>query len=51
MPEATKWKLFLKAQEGRPQYLKPGDVVEARIRSADGVIDLGVQRNRVVEEA
>ncbi|MDF9773976.1 2-keto-4-pentenoate hydratase/2-oxohepta-3-ene-1,7-dioic acid hydratase in catechol pathway [Pseudomonas baetica] len=51
MPEATKWKLFLKAQEGRSQYLKPGDVVEARISSADGVIDLGVQRNRVVEEA
>lgn len=51
MPEATKWKLFLKAQEGRPQYLKHGDVVEARIRSADGAIDLGVQRNRVVGEA
>lgn len=51
MPEATKWKLFLKAQEGRSQYLKPGDVVEARIHSADGAIDLGVQRNRVVGEA
>ncbi|MEE9099192.1 fumarylacetoacetate hydrolase family protein [Pseudomonas nitroreducens] len=51
MPEATKWKLFLKAQESRSQYLKVGDVVEARIRSADGVIDLGVQRNRVVGEA
>ena len=51
MPEATKWQLFLKAQEGRTQYLKYGDVVEARIRSADGVIDLGVQRNRVVGEA
>jgi 2-keto-4-pentenoate hydratase/2-oxohepta-3-ene-1,7-dioic acid hydratase in catechol pathway len=51
LPEATKWKLFLKAQEGRTQYLKHGDVVEARIRSADGVIDLGVQRNRVVGEA
>ncbi|AOE85195.1 fumarylacetoacetate hydrolase family protein [Pseudomonas sp. TCU-HL1] len=51
LPEATKWQMFLKAQESRPQYLKPGDVVEARIRSADGVIDLGVQRNRVVEEA
>lgn len=50
LPEATKWKLFLKAQEGRTQYLKAGDVVEARIRSADGVIDLGVQRNRVVGE-
>ncbi|NWD67036.1 fumarylacetoacetate hydrolase family protein [Pseudomonas gingeri] len=51
MPEAVKWKLFLKAQESRSQYLKPGDVVEARIRSADGVVDLGVQRNRVVGEA
>jgi 2-keto-4-pentenoate hydratase/2-oxohepta-3-ene-1,7-dioic acid hydratase in catechol pathway len=51
LPEATKWQMFLKAQESRPQYLKPGDVVEARIRSTDGVIDLGVQRNRVVEEA
>ncbi|NWA24422.1 fumarylacetoacetate hydrolase family protein [Pseudomonas gingeri] len=51
MPEAVKWKLFLKAQENRSQYLKPGDVVEARIRSADGVVDLGVQRNRVVGEA
>ncbi|MCJ1886455.1 fumarylacetoacetate hydrolase family protein [Pseudomonas sp. LA21] len=51
MPEATKWKLFLKAQESRPQYLKVGDLVEARIRSTDGVIDLGEQRNRVVGEA
>jgi hypothetical protein len=37
-------------QAKRSQYLKPGDVVEARIASGDGVIDLGVQRNRVVEE-
>jgi len=27
------------------------DVVEARIRTEDGAIDLGVQRNRIVEEA
>ncbi|MDH0897504.1 MULTISPECIES: fumarylacetoacetate hydrolase family protein [unclassified Pseudomonas] len=51
LPEATKWKLFMKAQEGRTQYLKAGDLVEASIRSGDGVVDLGVQRNRVVEEA
>ncbi|WP_191488773.1 fumarylacetoacetate hydrolase family protein [Pseudomonas sp. FEN] len=51
LPEASKWKLFLKAQEKRTQYLKPGDQVEAHIRSADGLIDLGVQRNRVVGEA
>ncbi|TKJ80343.1 fumarylacetoacetate hydrolase [Pseudomonas sp. CFBP13509] len=50
LPEATKWKMFLKAQEGRSQYLKAGDLVEASIRSTDGVVDLGVQRNRVVEQ-
>lgn len=52
LPEAVKWKAFMKAQEGRSSfYLKKGDVVEASIRSADGVIDLGVQRNVVVEQA
>ena len=52
LPEAVKWKAFMKAQEGRSSYyLKKGDVVEASIRSADGVIDLGTQRNVVVEQA
>ncbi|MBD9578161.1 fumarylacetoacetate hydrolase family protein [Pseudomonas sp. BGr12] len=51
LPEHIKWKAFLKTQAGRSQYLKAGDLVEASIRSADGVIDLGVQRNRVVEQA
>lgn len=51
VPEKTRWRLFMKIQAKRPQYLQPGDVVEARIRSADGRIDLGVQRNRVVAEA
>jgi 2-keto-4-pentenoate hydratase/2-oxohepta-3-ene-1,7-dioic acid hydratase in catechol pathway len=50
LPEATRWSLFSKIQSKRP-YLRPGDVVEARIRSADGMIDLGVQRNRIVAEA
>lgn len=50
LPEATKWKIFMKVQAERTQYLKVGDLVEASIRSADGVIDLGVQRNRVVEQ-
>ncbi|RRS02356.1 DUF2437 domain-containing protein [Aquabacterium soli] len=50
LPEATKWAIFNKVQEGRTQYLKAGDLVEARIRSLDGAIDLGVQRNRVVDE-
>lgn len=52
LPEAKKWDVFLAVQARRAQYLKPGDVVESRIRSADGRIDLGVQRNLVrAEEA
>ena len=48
LPPAAKWKMFMKIQAQRPQYLKAGDHVEARIVSADGSIDLGVQRNRIV---
>ena len=49
MPEAAKWKMFMKIQAGREQYLKGGDVVESRIATPDGAIDLGVQRNRIVD--
>jgi 2,4-diketo-3-deoxy-L-fuconate hydrolase len=51
LPEAEKWRLFLKMQEERPQYLRVGDVVEAHIVSYDRSINLGVQRNVVVKEA
>lgn len=51
LPEKKKWEIFLKVQSGRRQYLKPGDVVEAHIGTADGSINLGVQRNRVVMAA
>ena len=51
LPERAKWKMFMRVQAKRSQYLKPGDVVEARIASADGRIDLGTQRNVVVAEA
>lgn len=51
LTEAEKWRLFLKMQSERPQYLRAGDVVEASIASRDGSIDLGVQRNLVVDEA
>lgn len=51
LPDRVKWKMFMKMQAGRSQYLKPCDVVEARIASSDGSIDLGVQRNRIVDEA
>ena len=50
LPERKKWQLFLNIQARRMQYLKPGDVVESRISSTDNQIDLGVQRNEVVEE-
>jgi 2-keto-4-pentenoate hydratase/2-oxohepta-3-ene-1,7-dioic acid hydratase in catechol pathway len=33
------------------RYLKPGDRVEASIRTEDGAIDLGTQRNLVVGAA
>ena len=36
IPEKKKWEVFLEVQARRTQYLKPGDVVEARIASADG---------------
>jgi len=49
LPEATKWKIFLKIQAKRPQYLQPGDRIETAIRSLDGAINLGVQRNTVVQ--
>ncbi len=50
LPEKLKWKMFQKIQARRSQYLKPGDIVESRIATADGSIDLGAQRNRVVDE-
>lgn len=50
LPEAKKWQLFMKAQAKRSQYLRPGQTVTAHIRSSDGVIDLGTQRNLVVKE-
>lgn len=48
LPEPTKWSLFLKSQQRRPQYLKIGDKVECTIASADGRIDLGRQRHTIV---
>src|ERR1700740_541528 len=51
LPEAEKWRLFLKMQAERPQYLRVGDIVEAHIASHDHSIDLGVQHNVVMEQA
>ncbi len=48
LPERLLWKLFLNAQARRPQYLKPGDRITARIRTGDGSIDLGEQVTEIV---
>jgi len=50
LPEAARWKMFMKIQAGREQYLKADDLVESRITTPDGAIDLGIQRNRIVDE-
>lgn len=48
IPEKFKWPLFIRTQERSGRYLKIGDSIESRIRSEDGSIDLGLQRNEVV---
>jgi 2-keto-4-pentenoate hydratase/2-oxohepta-3-ene-1,7-dioic acid hydratase in catechol pathway len=47
LKEDKKWQMFNKMQAKRTQYLKPGDLVEARIFSTNDHINLGVQRNLV----
>ena len=48
MSDATKWKLFIKKGQTNLLYLKAGDVVNASVRTDDGALDLGAQRNRIV---
>ena len=50
LPPAVKWKAFFKSQDANPKYLKGGDVVEASVRTDDGVIDLGSQRMTVAAD-
>lgn len=45
---AAKWKLFIHKGLANPLYLKPGDQMTASIRTDDGALDLGEQRNRIV---
>ena len=47
LPERLFWRLFVRAQSRRPQYLRPGDKMIASIRSPDGKIDLGEQATEV----
>ncbi len=45
--EAKLMDIFVRKQLAIRQYLKDGDVVEGRIRSDDGAVNLGVQRWKV----
>ncbi|GGU43708.1 fumarylacetoacetate hydrolase family protein [Lentzea flava] len=47
LPAAVKWKLFFNGQAKNPKYLADGDVIEARVATGDGAIDLGTQRTKV----
>jgi 2-keto-4-pentenoate hydratase/2-oxohepta-3-ene-1,7-dioic acid hydratase in catechol pathway len=47
LPPAVKWKAFFKRQASNHKYLQHGDVVEARVATDDGAIDLGTQRTPV----
>ncbi len=48
LPERKFWNLFLTSQSRRSEYLKPGDRMNATIRSRDGRIDLGEQITQVI---
>jgi 2-keto-4-pentenoate hydratase/2-oxohepta-3-ene-1,7-dioic acid hydratase in catechol pathway len=50
LSESKRWELFIKDQEESGRYLKPGDIIESRIFSSDGKVNLGLQRNTVVDE-
>ena len=51
LSDRARFRFFVGAQAKRPEYLRPGDVVEASIRSEDGLLDLGTQRNRIVADS
>lgn len=48
VPALTRQNLIRRAARGNPRRLQPGDVVETSIRTDDGLLDLGAQRNTVV---
>ncbi len=49
LPEATKWRIFLKKQARSDRYLRAGQTVTARIATDDGQLDLGQQITPVVD--
>lgn len=50
LSEQGKWQMFIRKGLSNPGYLQPGDIMTASIRTDDGALDLGEQRNRVVAQ-
>lgn len=48
LSDSTKWQLFIRRGLRNPAYLQPNDIVTATIRSDDGALDLGQQRNLIL---
>ncbi len=49
LPKRRRLAWFLRKQAQNPKVLRPGDRLELSIATPDGVIDLGTQRNLIVE--
>ena len=47
----TRLRLFLRSQRRSRRYLTSGSVIEATIRTADGAVDLGLQRTPIMAES
>ena len=50
LSDAQKWRIFIKGGLKNRNYLQPGDVMTLSIRTADGALDLGTQRTRIVAQ-
>lgn len=48
LSDSTKWQLFIRRGLRNPAYLQSNDIVTATIRSDDGALDLGQQRNLIL---
>lgn len=48
LTDRAKWQMFVRSGTRNSRYLKSNDVIHATIRTDDGLIDLGLQHNRVV---
>jgi 2-keto-4-pentenoate hydratase/2-oxohepta-3-ene-1,7-dioic acid hydratase in catechol pathway len=47
LPAQLKWKVFFNRQANNPRYLQDGDLVEIKIATDDGALELGSQRTIV----